>query len=466
MVNTAKYSAARIFCWLTFATVAMTFCNTLLGLIGVPKLLAPVREVVVLVLFAIAFKRSDIFKDRYFFVVVLIYLFLLVSNIIIAALESKHFAGLYYSRIYLMSAVVAVTVHGLLLRIPEEELPGMVRLVFRSGLVIIFTAFLVFIWLEIDPPMLFTLMGQTGNDGKDISAAWRIAGGGAWLRLGLPAISPNALALMVVFYMLFMVPVLMEKRYIHFGMGAKITLFSAALISLVMTFSRSSWIALALGIGIVFFVCRHEWKIANARSAFKIFATLMLIFFMMVVIVIVADIYSGGYIGRWIDLTQSGSDPSMVGHGQTFVDAIDHIQEYFWLGYPKGTVGARAIFFGNEMYNAENSFIVIFYEMGVPLGVLFWILVAAMLRGLWIHKIQWGFLAAFMVSNMLLPYVFEPDVIALFLMLSVLMGRVMQCADRARAGLSVPWSKASRPIPYRGRHPGTSAFQPTIFDPR
>jgi hypothetical protein len=466
MENTAKSSAARIFCWLTFATVAMSFCNILLGLIGIPKMLAPVREVVVLVLFAIAFKRSDIFKDRFFFITVVLYFFLLVANIVIAALDAKHFAGLYYARIYLMSAVVAVTVHGLLLKIPEDELPAMVRLVFWSGLVIIFTAFLIFIWLEIDPPMLFTLMGESNSDGKDISAAWRIAGGGTWLRLGLPAISPNALALMVVFYLLFMVPVLMEKRYVHFGLSAKITLFSASLIALVMTFSRSSWMALLLGLMIIFFLCRREWKMANTRSLFKIIAALGFVLVMMVVIVIIADIYSGGFIGRWIDLTQSGSDPSLVGHGQTFVDAIDHIDKYFWLGYPKGTVGARAIFFGNEMYNAENSFIVVFYEMGVPLGVLFWLLVGAMVRGLWIHKVQWGLLAAFTVSNMLLPYVFEPDVIALFLMLSVLTGRVMQGADRARAGLRSPMPEVSRSFGYRRKYSGPTSFQPTIFDPR
>jgi hypothetical protein len=89
-----------------------------------------------------------------------------------------------------------------------------------------------------------------------------------------------------------------------------------------------------------------------------------------------------------------------------------------------------------------------------------------MVRGLWIHKVQWGLLAAFTVSNMLLPYVFEPDVIALFLMLSVLTGRVMQGADRARAGLRSPMPEVSRSFGYRRKYLGPTSFQPTIFDPR
>jgi hypothetical protein len=457
--------AARIFVGLTFFAVVMNFIHGLMAMVGIPKALSPVREVALVVLLLIALKRSDVFKSRAFFITVLLYVFLLIVNIGLAAVQDRHMAGLYYTRNYMHLAICMITVQGLIAKASPDQLAGLIRMVFWSGLAIIASAFVIFVWIEIDPQLLYTIMGTnttgTGTSGQDVLSAWRIAGG-AWLRMGMPTISPNALGLFIVFYLLFMIPVIIEGRYFKLSTSTKMLMFSLTLIALVMTFSRSGWVALLLGLGVMLCVCGQQWGIATVNGLFKLLGVLLAVLMFFAVSVLAVDMYSDGLISGWFNLTSKGADPSMEGHAQTFVDAIEFVDRYFWRGYPKGTVGGHALLFGTEMHNAENSFISIFYEMGVPLGLVFWVLMAFMLRGLWIHRVQWAMLSAFTFSNMVLPYVFEPDVIALFLILMVLSGRMMQCAQQDRLHLMAQPNEAPPPL---SKLTSRTAFSSTVFDP-
>jgi hypothetical protein len=422
--------AAKLICLFAFIASVVPFGKSVLDMVGLPGgALSIVREILLFALTYLALKRIDIFKARAFFIPALLYMLLLVFTIGVAAVNDQHAAGLFYARIYLMPVISAIAIRGLVMQATEQQIVGLVRVVMWCGVAIFISAFAIYSAVEFNPKLLFSLMG--GEEGRVLDTAWYIAGG-TWVRMGLPATSPNGLGLIFTFYLLLIIPLLMDGRYLKLGTLAKVFLLCGALLAMLMSFSRSSWIALALGLTVTFFLCRREWGIGTARGIFKIVGLLIGFFITVVITLVAVDEYSGGFIGMWFNLNKQGTDPSMVGHGATFVEALDFIEQYFWWGYPKGTVGSRAVAFGAIVNNSENSFIAVFYEMGVPLGLLYWTLVGFMSRGLWLHKSQWGMLVACVFLFMLLPHVFAPDIIWLYLALSVLLGRAMQCSDQAR----------------------------------
>jgi hypothetical protein len=85
-----------------------------------------------------------------------------------------------------------------------------------------------------------------------------------------------------------------------------------------------------------------------------------------------------------------------------------------------------------------------------------------MLRSLWLHKIQWAFFCSFLFVNLFLPFVFSPDTIVLYLTLSILLGRAMQCSEEMHAGFVVDDVVLSNPS-ERPIFSSKTAFQPTIF---
>jgi hypothetical protein len=457
--------AARLLCLIGFIAVLSQFFKVLLEMGGLPNLVPPTRDFLLLVLAVIGTMRTNIFKARGFYIAVLLYFLVIVIDIGIGAFTSRHFEGLYFARLYFLPLVSAVAARGLIMEASAQEIRGLVRLCYWCGVAIIAAAFGVYVLVEFNPKLLYALMG--GVEGQALATAWYIAGG-TWVRMGLPATSPNALGLILAFYMLLLMACLADGRHLQLGKISKFLVLALATLAMAMTFSRSSWLALFLGLAVTFFLYRTEWKIISASNVMKMLGGLSVLSVVVVCGLIYADYYSNGLISEWLSLNKSGTDPSMVGHGDSFVDAIESLDEYFWFGYPKGTVSARALLFGMTMNNVENSIFGVFFVMGVPLGLVFLALVVYLMHGMWVHKIQWGVLATFILPAMLLPYIFEPDMVGLFITLSVLLGRAMQCSEQARAeGLPKLQPATVAPSPWRAKKPPyQTAFQPTIFDAR
>ena len=452
--------AARILCIVAFIAVLSQFGGTLAGLVGLPNPVPAVRDCVLFTLGLYAIYRTDVFKARGFFIAVLMTLLLLIVNIAIAAASDLHFAGVYYARLYLLPVIFAVAARGLLLQASPQEVRALARIVFWCGLIIVLVGFGLFAAIEVRPDLLFSLMGAL--EGQTLATAWYIAGG-TWLRMGLPATSPNAFGLILALYLMLVIPLLIDGRFLVVNKFMRVLVIGATLLAMLMSFSRSSWLALALGGFVMFVLCRREWGLASPAAILKLSAALFIMMMLLVVAVLAVDSYSGGFIVRWIELNASGTDPSMQGHGKSFVDALEALPDYFWIGYPKGTVSARALLFGGALHNAENSIISVFFEMGVPLGLVFLTLVVFLLKGLWVHKIQWGVVAGFGLCAMFLPYVFEPDMIALFLTVTTLLGRAMQLSQQGLADNLTPTPHGPKLRPGASTH---KAFQATVFDAR
>ncbi|MEY4562530.1 MAG: hypothetical protein RLZZ618_1807 [Pseudomonadota bacterium] len=450
--------AARLLCLIAFVAILSQFIKTLLGLGGLPNPVPLLRDGLLVTLALVGLSRVDIFNQRGFFLSILLLFFVLLANAAIGGLEDRHFAGLYYARLYALPLLSAVAVNGLLRQADTEQLRGLVHQVFWTGAIVLIGAIGIFLSVEFNPALLHSLMG--GDNTGELATAWYIAGG-TWLRMGLPATSPNALGLMTAMFLLFILSARLDGRYLQVSKGAYVAVVCAAVIVMALTFSRSAWLAFFMGGTALFFLCRREWGIGSAAGLLKLGGGLAILSFAVVVGLIWLDDYSGGFIGRWMALNTSGTDPSMVGHGESFLHAYNALEDYFWVGYPKGSVGARALLFGLTVNNAENSILSVFFDMGVPIGLAFLALVTAVLRCLWVHKAQWGLLLAFTTSSMFLPYVFEPDMIGFFLVLFALTGRLMQKDAR-----SVESVQATRPVPKSAwRSMPAGRRSPMVFQP-
>jgi hypothetical protein len=452
--------AARLLLLVVFMAVLSQFGGTLLRMFGVPNLIPLLRDGLLFALAALAVANTDVFKSREFFITILLCLLMIALNIGVAAFTDRHLAGLYYARLYLLPVVFAVAVRGLVMPASEGVVRSLSGMVLWIGVAINIVAFALFAAIEFNPNLIYTFLGVIKGD--DLATVWYIAGG-TWLRMGLPTTSPNALGMTLAFYLLLVVPLMLRgRRLLGVSRPVCVAAILIAVLALLMSFSRSSWLAVFVGGGLMFMLCRHEWNMGGPGAILKITGTMVTLSVLLLGVVLYVDSYSGGFILTWIELNLSGSDPSMKGHGDSFAIAIASLDEYFWLGYPKGTVGSRAYLFGGEMHNVENSFFALFFEMGVPMGMAYLALIASVLRGLWIHKSQWGVLAAFFTVAMFLPYVFEPEIVALFLLTYVLLGRAMQLAAEAEARGETLGAAAVPP--KRRRATSTLAFQATVLD--
>ena len=85
---------------------------------------------------------------------------------------------------------------------------------------------------------------------------------------------------------------------------------------------------------------------------------------------LIVDQVSDGYVTRWVELNAKGKDPSMIGHARSIEDAINKFDEYALVGYPRGTVGPKAIIFTGVVNNVENSLLGLLYDMGLPMSAL------------------------------------------------------------------------------------------------
>lgn len=139
-------------------------------------------------------------------------------------------------------------------------------------------------------------------------------------------------------------------------------------------------------------------------------------------ILAMADATAFDQISLWLELNLSGNDPSMQGHLVSFQDAWEQLDQYYLHGFPKGTVGPKALSFTNKIHNVESSPLALVYDMGLPLSFLFmagWVLILA---EFYVTQAQWAVLFGFIVCTQFLPYVFEADSQIYFLFIYVLVG--------------------------------------------
>ncbi|NKI93048.1 hypothetical protein [Rhizobacter sp. SG703] len=416
-------AAGRLLCLIAFVSLLSQFGKTLLSMAHVPNLIPPLRDGLLLLLVLFAISRTDVFKARGFYLWALLCIASISATVFVAAFDDRHVPGLYYARIYLLPLLFAVALEGIVLRASDDDVRALLRMSFWCGLLVVFTAFGIFAAVELSPRLLRTLMGDDTGTGP-LASAWYIAGG-TWLRMGLPATGPNSLGLALGLYALLVGGVLFSRKPRPLPSVVVVAALVFALLAVALTFSRSSWLAIMLGTAALVLACVPGSVLFSPANLTRMVLAGAVSIALMGVALLLLDSYSDGAVTRWALLNASGTDPSMVGHHKSFVMAIESLNDYAWLGYPKGTVGARAALFGGTLYNVENSFLALFFDMGLPIGTVFLVSIAGMLSGLWVHRSQWSVLIGFTVCAFFLPYNFEPDIVVFFLFVFTLLGRFM-----------------------------------------
>jgi len=424
-------AAGRLLCLIAFVSLLSQFGKTVLGMAHVPNLIPPLRDGLLLLLVFYALSRTDVFKARSFYLWTLLCIACIAANVFVAAFEDHHIPGLYFARIYMLPLMFAIALEGIVLRASDDDARALLRMAFWCGLAVVLTAFAIFAAVEVNPRLLRNLMGDDTGTGP-LASAWYIAGG-TFLRMGLPATGPNSLGLAVGLYALLVGGVLFSRKPRPVPTPFVVAALVLALLAVAMTFSRSSWLALVLGGAALVLACVPAGVLFSPANLTRMVLAGAVLLSLMALALLLADSYSDGAITRWATLNASGTDPSMVGHHKSFVMAAESLDDYAWHGYPKGTVGARAALFGGMLYNVENSFLAVYYDMGLPIGTVFMLAIAGMLSGLWAHRSQWSALIAFTLCAFFLPYSFEPDIVVFFLFVFTLLGRFMHASARVFA---------------------------------
>jgi hypothetical protein len=410
----------RVTLVLVLLAIAGSLAKNLTLMAGAPNWVPMVRDPLLIALAVFGISKLPIFSQTVWRWFLLALLTFVVSYIGVSMAQDRAIMGLYYLRVYFLPFLFTLGFLGLLQHLANRRAgPALIRFTMWTHFLLFVVAVVLYVLLLELPawrPRLF---------GSDLlPTAWYISGG-SFMRMGLPAAGPNNLGLIFaangIFFMAMRLcwpPSKQSGRPSNFALTVAT---AVCLLGIIMTFSRSSLLMLLLGAlmllllpGVLTFA-----RLFRVLRVLLIFLTLLLMFGMGF------DIYSDGYITRWLELNFSGKDPSAIGHQRSIQLALQNWADYVLVGYPRGTVGPKAQLFTGNFMNVESGFLGLIYDMGLFNGVPYAVAVGTLLAAGFRHRAQLALLFAFAAPMALLPYIFEPDVLTYFLFIYCLMGYVL-----------------------------------------
>lgn len=402
-------------------SVLAAFVKQLGAISGVPNVLPALRDPLIIGLAIWAAGRLNLLASKRWALLIALLSAFAVSYIAVAMVEDKLFAGLYYLRVYLLPIVFFVGVLGTFSVAPSRTVVQSLRILLYWNAVLAAAALSLYGLMQVVPSTRFTLIGP-----GLLPDAWYISGG-VWMRMGLPATSPNALGLVCalnafVFAVMLLRPADVGTREPGVSRVALALGLGVALVALVMTFSRSSLLLLLVSVPLLLVVSGAM----TLERLFKLGLAGLALLGLLVAALMVADVISDGYVTVWLHLNTRFQDPSMGGHASSVRDALENFAEYAFWGYPKGTVGPLAVLFNGVVgNNVENSLLGLLYDMGVLVGAVYVLAVAVLFSMAYRHPVQWPLLIGFSVPWMLLPHIFSSDAMMYFAFVYVLTGRLL-----------------------------------------
>lgn len=407
-------------CLIVFIFVYSTLLPILMKTVGIPNFIPLIRDFLLCILAFSAFLHLRVKENKLFYGVLILISIVLIINVFIAILEDRQIHGLYYARFYALPVLFIVAFRGHIFYNERKVQEKIIRLTYLLSSTILIVAIFLYIAVQIDNSLMGMLVG---GDISQLPVTWFIAGG--WIRMGLPMTAPNHLGLVVAFLLIFLMSLKFSGKASFLKLSFVKTSFFLMGCVLALTFSRSSWLATFFGIAVLLLVCRQEWNISTALLI-RIIARVIISLIFLAILLYYVDIYSEGIIARWVSMNFTGTDPSMVGHGNSFIDAYEKLHEYYLYGYPRGSVGSRALVAEEDMKHVENTIFIIFYDMGVFLGTIFIILSGIVLVCMFRHPSQIALLAVFFVAGVFLPYVQAPEIVISFLYFYSILGCLVE----------------------------------------
>lgn len=379
-----------------------SFLKTLSGSFGIPDFIPAIRDPLILYLFLRSTPHLKIFESKSWALLIALLTIFIAAYIIISLAKDSLLISLYYLRVYLIPLFFFIAALGIFeTNNNNEAAKKIISFMTKWNCFLFLSAILIFISIEIQPSLRRQLFGT-----ESLQSAWFVAGG-TWMRMGLPASGPNTLGLMFALNAFFFTCIISSNAYkkLYPEKSDRIILvsLSLSLIGLIPTASRSSAIFYIFA---TFFLIATLGKL-NFKKILYILAGTIGALILVALSGLALDEYSNGSLSRWIFLTLDKKDPSMDGHLATFSDAYKNLEDYFALGYPRGTVGPLAMLFSLEIFNVENSFLGIFYDMGLILGIIYIFSIVVLYTIGFKAKTQSVIALSFCIPCMLLPYIFE-----------------------------------------------------------
>lgn len=410
-----------------FLAICGPFLKNLSGMAGLPNWLPLVRDPLVVAVAALGLTRAPLFTEARWRWLLLWLLLFVAAYMAVSIVQDRALVGLYYLRFYLLPLLFCVGMLGLLQRRAEEaEAHQMLRYLMRWNLLLFLFSGGLYVLLLEAPRMRPALFGT-----ELLPTAWYISGG-TWMRMGLPASGPNGLGLVFALHALLFLQLLLclPPRESGPGNGRLMLHLGIALIGLLLTFSRSSVLLFLLG-GLALLLT--PGVLSFVRLA-KLLAWSFVALAMLAVLALAFDSYSGGLVSRWVALNIQGRDPSALGHLRSVRDAVEHWSEYLLFGYPRGSVGPKALLFTGKVNNVESSWLGLLYDMGLFNSLPYLLCVATALALGYRHRAQWSSLLALAAPFALLPYVFEADAVLYCFFIYLAAGFVLTKTAPAQRG--------------------------------
>ena len=399
--------------------VAGGFIRQLGSTVGAPNFVPALRDPLLLAVAVWGAGRLNLFSERRWPVLLALICVFVSAYLLSSMIEDRAVAGLYYLRIYMLPMLFFVGVVGYFTAASDVIARGAVRGLLYWNATLVVGALVIYGLLQAVPTLRPTLFGN-----EQLPAAWYISGG-AWMRMGLPASGPNSLGLILALNAFAFIAILLRpaSNRASFIPGSRLALIGGvaiALIGLVMTFSRSSILLLVVGGPLLLTVSGA----LTFKRLLRLTLGLLTLLGLVVISATIADAASDGFVDRWIQLNTRLSDPSMLGHVKSIQEAFDNLHDYGLWGYPRGSVGPKGFLFTGAVNNVENSLLGIWYDMGLPLGAVYVLTMAVLFGSGYRHPVQWPLLVGFGIPCLLLPYVFEADVLIYFSFIYILLGRL------------------------------------------
>lgn len=382
---------------------------------GVPNIIPFLRSLLIYLVFLLCVNKFDFIRNNKFMLVSFLFLTSLTAYFFIGIYNSQILPTLYYLRVYIDPILYGLALIVFVSNYHYVNIKFNVFFLYCVGFSLF--SILIYVLLMVNPEFVKFFIGD------EISTAWYISGG-TFMRMGSPTSSPNTLGIITAMQITVLYLIYMYRSDYNRLFFVIAVLFSS--ICLLLTFSRSSWFMVILN---MFFITIFNIKTNFEKVKFIVFYVCAILVIGFVILAII-DMLNDGFISVWLELSFSGKDPSMIGHADSFVSAFKNIDQYFLVGYPHGTVGAKAMLFSSEINNVENTFLIIFYDMGLLNGTIFLLSYILLVCFLCIDSRQMFLIPGFIFCLQLLPYIFEYDVVIYFLFFIVFIRYILRASDK------------------------------------
>lgn len=335
----------------------------------------------------------------------------------IAATEDQYLPGLYYSRFYVLPVFFMMALAGALSNISERDKTLLIEGALWLNIVTVLVAIALYGFMLTDRVIASKLIVGS-DDAVLLGDSWYISGG-IWMRMGLPATSPNNMGLILGLNLCLNTIIIGKssdilKKWLPYATGL-------TFLALLLTFSRSS-VLLYLVTVLTLLITKSIRIPTKTLWQLGLGGIVILTVGAAIMVAINPDIADN--VLRWLELNLSGDDPSMQGHISTFKEAWERLPSYYLHGFPKGTVGPNAIFFTLSINHVENTILGVVYDMGFFLGALFLMGWGVTLSHFYKQRSQIAMFMGFFVCSQFLPYFFGVDPLIVFTYLFAMAGLV------------------------------------------